>query len=134
MGIHTPDSAVENVRFDNEHMSFVNVLSYLATLVDTPVSNPIVELVAEVCCFSEVAGARKSKNHSEVTIALRIVEQVRSREGRRRKLEWLDSGRQARSSSVSSSGPRKDETSASSRLLEISASSERTVRVALMSL
>eukprot|EP00928_Gymnodinium_smaydae_P060881 TRINITY_DN4476_c0_g3_i4.p1 TRINITY_DN4476_c0_g3~~TRINITY_DN4476_c0_g3_i4.p1 ORF type:complete len:254 (-),score=28.88 TRINITY_DN4476_c0_g3_i4:246-1007(-) len=134
-GMRFPDDGpVEDLRVDNETMSFVNLLSFLATRGDTPLSGPSSDLVAKVCCLSELAGARKSQCDAAVTNALRMVKQACSRGGRRRRLDLISPKQRARSSSVSSIGSRNDEMSASSLSLERSASSERTVALALMSL
>eukprot|EP00928_Gymnodinium_smaydae_P060878 TRINITY_DN4476_c0_g3_i1.p1 TRINITY_DN4476_c0_g3~~TRINITY_DN4476_c0_g3_i1.p1 ORF type:complete len:136 (-),score=15.86 TRINITY_DN4476_c0_g3_i1:344-751(-) len=135
MGMRCPhDVPVENLRVDNETMSFVNLLSFLATRGDTPLSGQPEDLVAEVCCFSERAGARKSQRDAAGIIALRMVKQARSREGRRRSLDLFDPWQRARTRSVSSNGPPQDETSASSLFIGMSASTERTVALTLISL
>eukprot|EP00928_Gymnodinium_smaydae_P060877 TRINITY_DN4476_c0_g2_i2.p1 TRINITY_DN4476_c0_g2~~TRINITY_DN4476_c0_g2_i2.p1 ORF type:complete len:253 (-),score=14.62 TRINITY_DN4476_c0_g2_i2:239-997(-) len=133
-GIGIPDSAVEDMRVDCKHMSFVNVLSFLAARDHTLDSNLTEELVAKVCCFSELAGARKPKDHSDDATVTRMREHIRSREARRKSVKLLYPPRRARSGRVSSNGPQNDETPASSRLLESSAAKERTVSLALMRL
>eukprot|EP00928_Gymnodinium_smaydae_P071308 TRINITY_DN54933_c0_g1_i1.p1 TRINITY_DN54933_c0_g1~~TRINITY_DN54933_c0_g1_i1.p1 ORF type:complete len:253 (+),score=18.52 TRINITY_DN54933_c0_g1_i1:63-821(+) len=134
MGIRTPYRQVEDMRFDNDHISFVNMLSSLTTRDATSASNPPEELVAEICCFSELAGVSKSMKHSDAPNAIRLYQQARSREGGRNSIECFYPSLKAWSRNASSKDIRENETTASSRLSEFSASTERPMTLTRTSL
>eukprot|EP00928_Gymnodinium_smaydae_P097226 TRINITY_DN8756_c0_g2_i1.p1 TRINITY_DN8756_c0_g2~~TRINITY_DN8756_c0_g2_i1.p1 ORF type:complete len:260 (+),score=22.10 TRINITY_DN8756_c0_g2_i1:62-841(+) len=137
----TPHSQVENLGANEEHICFADVLSFLTTSDDTSASERPDELVARICCFSEIAGASRSKKHSEaskctkqIQDAINMCKRRCSQAGSQRRRTLFDSSQRARSNSALSKGPLEDESSTSSRLHQSSASATRRVPLASISL
>eukprot|EP00928_Gymnodinium_smaydae_P097225 TRINITY_DN8756_c0_g1_i1.p1 TRINITY_DN8756_c0_g1~~TRINITY_DN8756_c0_g1_i1.p1 ORF type:complete len:242 (+),score=24.89 TRINITY_DN8756_c0_g1_i1:63-788(+) len=116
-------SEVEDMRVNKEHISFVDVLSFLTTLDDTSDSEQPDELVEQICCFSELAGASKSRKYSKVSKSTKQIQDAINM--CKQRITSFDSSRRARSNSASTEGPLEDETYTSSRLPQSSASTTR---------